>query len=146
MAAENERIELPGGLTLSAAELSFVHSRSAGPGGQNVNKVNTRVTLLFDVPACQALSPDQKRRIMDRLSGRVNRQGVLRVVSSRFRTQQANRRATVQRLARLLSEALTPPVPRKPTRTPARAHARRLTQKTRQSHRKQLRRPPAPDD
>ena len=146
MTAADTAIELPGGVTLATAELRFVHSRASGPGGQNVNKVSSRVTLLFDVGNCPALSARQKRRIIDAFPGRVNKERILRVVSSRFRTQAANRNAAVQRFTALLTEVLTPRKLRKKTAAPARAHARRLENKARRGRLKRLRRGPQPDD
>ena len=139
-------IVLPGGLSLPESELSFVHSRSCGPGGQNVNKVSSRVTLLFDVRHCPALSERQRHRIICAFPGRINRQGVMRVVSSRFRTQAANRKAALGRFTALLTEALTPRSPRKKTVVPTRARARRLADKVRRGERKRLRRAPNPDE
>ncbi|MFH0980245.1 MAG: alternative ribosome rescue aminoacyl-tRNA hydrolase ArfB, partial [Planctomycetota bacterium] len=135
-----------GGVRLSESEWRFVYSRSPGPGGQNVNKVNSRVTLLFDVGTCAALSPAQKRRIIEAFPGRVSREGTLRVVSSRFRTQAANRNAARLRFAELLTEALTPAKPRKQTTLPARARVQRLADKAHRSQQKHLRRRPAPED
>lgn len=146
MGETGKTIVLPGGVTLSKSELRFVHSRAPGPGGQNVNKVNTRVTLLFDVAKCLALSPVQRRRIVDAYPGRMSKEGILRVVSSRFRTQAANRNAAVERFSRLLTEALTPPKTRKKTRVPARTCARRMENKARRSERKRLRRSPSSED
>jgi len=85
-------------LEIPDSELSFVTSRSSGPGGQNVNKVDTRVTLLFDVAQSPSLSEAQRALLLERLPGRINKEGVMRVVSQRHRTQSANRRCcTVSR-------------------------------------------------
>jgi len=120
-------------------ELVFKASRSSGPGGQNVNKVNTRITLRFDVAGSPSLSDAQKRRILSRLSTRADKHGVLRVVSQKGRTQEANRRAAVERLAQLLAEALKRRRVRKKTKMPASAHERRLQEKKRRGSQKQQR-------
>ena len=120
-------------------ELIFKASRSGGPGGQNVNKVNTRITLLFDVANCESFSDVQKRRILSRLSTRADKNGLIRVASQRFRTQKANRRAAVERLQQLLAEALKTRPVRKKTRIPCAAKKRRLEEKRRRSLLKQQR-------
>jgi len=112
-------------------ELIFKASRSGGPGGQNVNKVNTRITLFFDVANCESFSDVQKRRILSRLSTRADKNGLIRVASQRFRTQKANRRAAVERLQQLLAEALKTRPARKKTRVPYAAKKRRLEEKRR---------------
>ena len=71
-------------------ELVFTASRSGGPGGQNVNKVNTRMTLLFDLAGSPSLTDVQKRRVSKRLATRIDKQGRLRVVSQKHRTQEAS--------------------------------------------------------
>jgi ribosome-associated protein len=108
-------------------ELVFKASRSGGPGGQNVNKVNTRITLFFNVRDSASLSDNQKSRILSRLSGRIDRAGVLRIVSQRFRTQDANRRAAVERFRELLGEALKPTPVRKKTKASRGSRERRLS-------------------
>jgi ribosome-associated protein len=110
-------------------ELIFRTSRSSGPGGQNVNKLNTRVTVLFDVPASASLSEDQKRQVVSKLSTRMDRRGILHVVAQKHRSQEANRRAAVERLQQLLEEALTPAPVRRKTKVPAGARQRRLDEK-----------------
>src|SRR3989304_7695325 len=99
-------IEITNNIHIREDEIVVKASRSGGPGGQNVNKVNTRVTLFFDVANCGALSDVQKRRILARLAGRVDKQGVLRVVCQKFRTQSANRLAAMERLRRAPSEGV----------------------------------------
>ena len=120
-------------------ELVFRMSRSSGPGGQNVNKVSSRVTVLFDVTNSSALTDTQKRRILDKLPTRANNDGVIRVVSQRHRSQKANRTAAVERLEELLTTALrTRPVRKKTVPTRA-AMQRRLENKKKRSFLKQQR-------
>ncbi|MBI4579274.1 MAG: aminoacyl-tRNA hydrolase [Planctomycetes bacterium] len=133
-------IEIIPGLGISERELSFSCDRSPGPGGQNVNKTHTRVTLIFDVNGSVSLSSQQKRRVCDALAGRVSREGVLRVVSCKERTQLANRRAAVNRFIELIGQAFQTPKPRKETSVPAAAQRRRLNGKLQRSAVKQLRR------
>jgi ribosome-associated protein len=99
-------------------------SRSPGPGGQNVNKVATRVTLLFHLKECPLFSETQKQRIREWYPSRVSREGILRVTASRGRTQGANRAAAGSKLVELLQSATREPRLRRPTR-PTRAAAER---------------------
>ena len=126
-------IEITDGVFISEDEFVFKASRSGGPGGQNVNKVNTRITLFFDVAGCAGLSYIQKRRILARLSTRADKNGIIRVVSQKYRTQKANRRPAVERLQELLREAVKTKPVRKKTRVPERARLRRLEEKKRRS-------------
>jgi len=126
-------IEIADNISIRDDELIFKASRSAGPGGQNVNKVNTRITLLLDVVNCESFSDVQKLRILSRLSTRADKNGLIRVVSQRFRTQKANRRAAVERLQQLLAEALKTLPVRKKTKIPYAAKQRRLEEKRRRS-------------
>jgi ribosome-associated protein len=122
-------IEITYKISISVKDLTFKTSRSGGPGGQNVNKLNTRVTLFFDVVNYNSFSEHQKRQILARLASRADRSGVIRVVSQKFRTQKANRSAAIDRLQQLLQDALrTKPIRRK-TKVPRSARERRLKQK-----------------
>ena len=129
----NERTVIP------ADELIYKASRSSGPGGQNVNKVNTRVTVLFDVANTDYLSDEQKQRILSHLATRTSKEGVLRVVSQKYRTQKANREAAAERLEELLKEALEVKPVRKKTKVPYQKKQRRLEEKKRRSIIKDLR-------
>ncbi|MCH7557475.1 MAG: aminoacyl-tRNA hydrolase [Planctomycetes bacterium] len=126
-------IEITDNISIREDELIFKASRSSGPGGQNVNKVNTRITLLLDVANCESFSDVQKRRILSRLATRADKNGLVRVASQRFRTQKANRRAAVERLQQLLAEALKTRPMRKKTKIPYAAKQRRLEEKRRRS-------------
>ncbi|HNY80531.1 MAG: alternative ribosome rescue aminoacyl-tRNA hydrolase ArfB [Sedimentisphaerales bacterium] len=132
-------LDIVGGVQISESELLFKASRSSGPGGQNVNKLNTRMTLLFDVGGSAGLSDEQKRRVRSALATRIDKQGILRVISQRFRTQQANRQAAIERFVRLLAEALTPQPVRRETKVPAGARQRRLEDKKHRGRLKQQR-------
>ena len=105
-------------------------SRSGGPGGQNVNTRSTRVEVVFDVAGSPSLGPRQRARIMDKLGGRLDTDGKLRVVASEERSQAQNRELALGRLRDLLAEALRPdPPPRRPTRPSKGAVERRLASK-----------------
>ncbi len=135
-------IQLAQGIFLPLAELSWEATRSGGPGGQNVNKVATRVTVTLDLTRTCVLSAEQKQRLHQRLSGRISRSGLLRVTSQRHRSQAANRRAAVVRLGELIGEALSEAAPRRATRPSSGGRNRRLARKRRHGLAKQARRKP----
>ena len=124
---------------IDESQLTFTFSRSGGPGGQNLNKVNTRATLLFDLAGSSVFDRGEKQRIRARLGGRITKDGRIRVVSMRHRTQLANRRAATERFYELLAAALSRPKPRRPTAVPARSRRERLKDKRKQGERKRLR-------
>ena len=135
-------------LVIPAAELRWRFSRSSGPGGQNVNTTDSRVELLFDLTASDALGPVLKARALRRLEGRLV-EGCVVIAASEHRSQWQNRVAAQRRLVALLQEALRPPPPpRRPTRPGRAAVQRRLEAKQRRSAVKRLRggRPAAADD
>ena len=127
------------GIAIPEDELRFAASRSGGPGGQNVNKVSSRVTLMFDLEASTTLSDAHKRKIRETLSARINKDGVLRIVSQRTRSQELNRSDTIERFLDLIRRALTPRRLRVKTRMPAVAHERRIEAKKKRASVKQAR-------
>jgi ribosome-associated protein len=128
-------------------ELTFSASRSGGPGGQNVNKVSTRVTLWFDLDQSPSLSAEDKQRIKDALGGRIGKDGMLRVIVQQTRSQSANKELAIERFAALLRTALTPLAARKKTRATFASKLRRLEAKKRQGSIKRERsRSPSTED
>ena len=126
-------------LWIDGDDLRFEFARSSGPGGQNVNKVETKVRLLFDLQGSRSLSSKQRSRVEERLATRITKAGVLHVSSQRHRSREANRRATIERFVELLADALEEEEPRLPTRVPKTQRRRRLDSKRRRSQKKALR-------
>ncbi len=127
------------GCSIPASELSFSFSRSSGPGGQNVNKVNTRVTLSFDVTGSRSLNDRQRTLIRSRLATRINKNGLLRISADSCRTQQGNREEVIRRFTDLLRQALHEQRPRRKTKVSRRAKERRLAAKKNRGRLKKMR-------
>ncbi len=126
-------IEITDQVSIPEEELRFTASHSSGPGGQNVNKVSSRVTLWFDVANSPTLSPEQKDLIMNRLENRIGKNGVLRVISQQTRSQVENKELAVARFAELLRDAVRQVPVRKKTRVSKGAKLRRLEEKRQRS-------------
>ena len=120
------QIQINRRLAIPMAEVSFQFSRSGGPGGQNVNRRETRVELLFDLRQSPSLSEGQRARLLQRLGAYVDGEGILRIVVTTERSQLRNRQEAIERFAQVLQEGLRVPRRRLPTRPPAKAKARRL--------------------
>ena len=132
-------IEVMPGISIPEDELRFDASRSGGPGGQNVNKVSSRVTLTFDVMQSPSLSEEQRQRIASRLQTRINKDGVLRVISQRTRSQEMNREDALARFVEMLQNSLRVQTARVKTRIPRAARTQRLEQKKKRGETKQSR-------
>jgi len=133
---DGESIRVTRTVEIPVSEIELRFSRSSGPGGQQAQKSETRVEVVFDVEASESLSEGQKKRVKERAGA------VLRAVAQDERSQARNRELALERLAAALREALRVPRKRRATKPTAAARERRLEQKRRRSETKQLRRPP----
>ena len=124
------------------SELRFSASRSSGPGGQNVNKVNTKVELRFHVAASSLLSDEEKAILLVKLEKKINTEGELIIVSQTERSQIKNKAQVIEKFYALLTRALTPRKKRKPTKPSQASKEERLETKRQQAEKKERRRNP----
>jgi len=133
--AVNDRVQIP------LSEIEFRFSRSSGPGGQHVQKSSTRVELLFDVARSPSLDDEQRARVLSRLSGYVDSDGILHIISQSERSQWRNRQEVVERFQELMRRALARRKRRRATRPTAASREQRLEQKKRRGQVKRQRGP-----
>jgi Protein chain release factor B len=122
------------------SELTFSASRSSGAGGQNVNKVNTKVELRFDIASSSILNDEEKSRLLAKLAKRLTQDGVLIIVSQTERTQLKNKAQCLVKFYDLLEAALTVQKKRKPTKPTLASKVKKMESKKRQSELKTSRR------
>jgi len=139
-------IRITDSLSIPDDEIDVSVSTSSGPGGQNVNRVRTRVGVAFNVKSSGSLTDDERERIFEKLGSRIDSHGNLRVRSQRHRTQHQNREDALGRLAILIADALREIPERKKTRKPKGARERRLETKRRRARIKELRGQPPDTD
>jgi ribosome-associated protein len=130
----NQHISIP------LTELNFSFARSGGPGGQNVNKVNTKATLRWAITDSPSLPEGVRERFLEKYKRRITNEGELVLSSQRFRDQGRNVADCLEKLRQLLLEVATAPRPRKKTKPSRAARERRLNEKQQRSQKKQRRR------
>jgi ribosome-associated protein len=129
-------------LAIARRELKFTFVRSSGPGGQNVNKVNSKAVLRWAVGKSPSLPEDVRARFLKTYSRRINDRGELVLNSQRYRDQSRNIDDCIERLRELIRAVARPPRARRKTRPPRKAKETRLQSKRVQSLKKQRRQPP----
>jgi ribosome-associated protein len=132
-------LQVTSSVTIPLAELHFRTSRSSGPGGQNVNKLETKVELLFDVDRSTSLSDEQKHSVHRALEGRIDDDGILHVSSQRSRSQWENKELAIEKFAALLRSALKPRKKRLATGATRASKERRLHSKKKHGQKKKTR-------
>lgn len=120
-------------------ELSYKTSRSGGKGGQNVNKVETKVEVAFDVTNSFALNEQQKQLVLSKIKSKLTDEGLLKLSEEKHRSQLANKEAVIEKLVKLLNKSLEIPIKRKPTKPTKASKAKRREGKKHRSELKQSR-------
>lgn len=136
----NEYIQIP------LAELEFSFARSGGPGGQNVNKVNSKAVLRWQISLTQSLPYGVKARFLSTYASRLTTDGEFILTSQKFRDQPSNIEDCLQKLREMLEAVATAPTPRRATKPSLASKNRRIESKTQNSAKKQQRRAPRSDD
>lgn len=120
-------------------ELTFLASRSSGPGGQNVNKVNSRVTLFFNVPNSQYLSEEEKTKVFEKYGNRLDKDGTIQIDAQTSRSQIENKKIAIRKFYELMEKVFKRKKKRIATRPGKAAKERRLNAKRVRSEKKAMR-------
>jgi ribosome-associated protein len=129
----------PAPLIIPVSELTFEFVRSPGAGGQNVNKVNSKARLYWNILASSSLPEDVRERFLARWASRINAAGEVVITSDRYRDQLKNKADTQEKLAAMIAAVAVPPTPRKKTKPTRGAKERRLGDKKRRADTKAMR-------
>jgi len=133
-------------IAIARSELRWNFVRSSGPGGQNVNKVNSKVQLRWSVRQTSALPEPVRERMLSRYARRINERGELLIASQRYRDQARNVADCLAKLRELVLAVASPPRQRKTTAPPRRAREQRLSDKRATAEKKRRRAPPPADE
>jgi ribosome-associated protein len=134
-----EDLHLKNGIVIPAHELEMTTSRSSGPGGQNVNKTNSRVSIRWNLTHSHALTEEQKERLMAKIPSHITHHGDIIIHSSESRSQDQNRHAALKHLADLIVQGLFVPKIRMKTREPRGAKEARVEEKKHKGEIKRMR-------
>lgn len=136
---ESRLLRVSSQIAIPLSEIELTFARAGGPGGQNVNKVASKVVLRFDLRQSPSLPEPVRQRLLARLASRLTRSGELIIAGSRYRDQPRNRSDVLERLRMLLAGAARPPRRRVPTKATPGATERRLSEKKARARTKRLR-------
>ncbi|MBD3672291.1 MAG: aminoacyl-tRNA hydrolase [Planctomycetaceae bacterium] len=140
------KLQVTSTIKIPLAELDFQFARSSGPGGQHVNKTNSKAQLFWNVAESDVIGRNLKLRFMEKYANQISSAGVLLVESQTHREQHLNKKVALQKLQKMIRSVARPPKRRKPTKPTKASERKRLKAKAEHAQKKKLRRPPKRED